>query len=47
METHGSLEPYQSWLKNAVRMRQLDDIARRLKRVEQKIISFPEGGNVE
>lgn len=41
------LEPYQSWLKNAVRMRQLDDMARRLKRVEQKIISFPEGGNVE
>ena len=41
------LEPYQSWLKNAVRMRQLDDMARRLKRLEQKFISFSEGGEVE
>lgn len=41
------LEPYQSWLKNAVRMRQLDDMARRLKRLEQKLISFSEGGKVE
>lgn len=39
------LEPYQSWLKNAVRMRQLDDMARRLRRLEQKLIS--EGGKVE
>lgn len=41
------LEPYQSWLKNAVRMRQLDDMARRLKKLEQKLISFSEGGKVE
>lgn len=41
------LEPYQSWLKNAVRMRQLDDMARRLKRLEQKFITFSEGGKVE
>lgn len=43
------LEPYQSWLKNAVRMRQLDDMARRLKKLEQKYIPFSdsEGGKVE
>ena len=41
------LEPYPSWLKNAVRMRQMDDMARRLKKVEQKVISFPEGEKVE
>lgn len=41
------LEPYQSWLKNAVRMRQLDDMARRLKKLEQKLDSFSEGGKVE
>lgn len=41
------LEPYTSWLKNAVRMRQLDDMARRLKKLEQKFISFSEGGKVE
>lgn len=41
------LEPYQSWLKNAVRMRQLDDMARRLKKLEQKFISFSDGGEVE
>lgn len=41
------LEPYQSWLKNAVRMRQLDDMARRLKKLEQKFNSFSEGGKVE
>jgi len=41
------LETYQSWLKNAVRMRQLDDMARRLKKLEQKQSALPEGGNVE
>ena len=41
------LETYQSWLKNAVRMRQLDDMARRLKKLEQKRIMFSEGGKVE
>jgi UDP-3-O-[3-hydroxymyristoyl] glucosamine N-acyltransferase len=41
------LESYQSWLKNAVRMRQLDDMARRLKRLEQKIAQLSEGGKLE
>lgn len=41
------LETYQSWLKNAVRMRQLDDMARRLKKLEQKLSMFSEGGKVE
>ena len=41
------LEPYQSWLKNAVRMRQLDDMARRLKKLEQKIAKHSEGGTIE
>lgn len=31
------IEAYSSWLKNAARMRQLDDMARRLKKLEQKI----------
>jgi UDP-3-O-[3-hydroxymyristoyl] glucosamine N-acyltransferase len=38
------LEPYASWLKNAVRMRQLDDLARRLKKLEQVLSSRSEGG---
>lgn len=38
------LEPYTSWLRNAVRMRQLDDMARRLKRLEQKLKKISEGG---
>lgn len=38
------LEPYASWLRNAVRMRQLDDMARRLKRLEQKLKKISEGG---
>jgi len=38
------LEAYASWLKNAVRMRQLDDMARRLKKLEQKISALSEGG---
>lgn len=41
------LETYQSWLRNAVRMRQLDDMARRLKRLEQKIAELSEGGSRE
>ncbi|OGI59160.1 MAG: UDP-3-O-(3-hydroxymyristoyl)glucosamine N-acyltransferase [Candidatus Muproteobacteria bacterium RBG_19FT_COMBO_61_10] len=41
------LEAYSSWLKNAVRMRQLDDMARRLKKLEQKIYALSEGGKVE
>ena len=41
------LETYQSWLKNAVRMRQLDGMARRLKKLEQKLSMFSEGGKVE
>lgn len=41
------LELYTSWLKNAVCLRQLDDMARRLKKLEQKFISFSEGGKVE
>ena len=41
------LETYQSWLKNAVRMRQLDDMARRLKKLEQKLMMLSEGGKVE
>jgi UDP-3-O-[3-hydroxymyristoyl] glucosamine N-acyltransferase len=41
------LETYQSWLKNAVRMRQLDEMARRLKRLEQKIAELSEGGSRE
>jgi UDP-3-O-[3-hydroxymyristoyl] glucosamine N-acyltransferase len=41
------LEPYQSWLRNAVRMRQLDDLARRLKKLEQLIATRSEGGKVE
>jgi UDP-3-O-[3-hydroxymyristoyl] glucosamine N-acyltransferase len=41
------LESYSSWLKNAVRMRQLDDMARRLKKLEQKLSVLSEGGKVE
>lgn len=41
------LESYSSWLKNAVRMRQLDDMARRLKKLEQKLSVISEGGNIE
>jgi len=41
------LETYSSWLKNAVRMRQLDDMARRLKKLEQKLSVHSEGGNIE
>jgi UDP-3-O-[3-hydroxymyristoyl] glucosamine N-acyltransferase len=41
------LETHQGWLKNAVRMRQLDDMARRLKKLEQKLSMFSEGGKVE
>ncbi len=41
------LETYQSWLKNAVRMRQLDDMARRLKKLEQKLSALSNGGTVE
>lgn len=37
------LEPYQDWLRNAVRMRQLDDLARRLKALEQRIAALSEG----
>jgi UDP-3-O-[3-hydroxymyristoyl] glucosamine N-acyltransferase len=41
------LETYSNWLKNAVRMRQLDDMARRLKKLEQKLSALSEGDNVE
>jgi UDP-3-O-[3-hydroxymyristoyl] glucosamine N-acyltransferase len=41
------LETYPNWLRNAVRMRQLDDMARRLKKLEQKLSALSEGGNVE
>ena len=41
------LEVHSSWLKNAVRIRQLDDMARRLKKLEQKIYALSEGGKVE
>ncbi len=41
------LETYQNWLKNAVRMRQLDDMARRLKKLEQKLSAISNGGTVE
>jgi len=41
------LESYSSWLKNAVRMRQLDEMARRLKKLEQKLSAISEGGNIE
>ncbi len=41
------LEAYSSWLKNAVRMRQLDDMARRLKKLEQQLSALSEGGKVE
>lgn len=41
------LETYQSWLKNAVRMRQLDDMARRLKALEKKITERSRGGTSE
>jgi UDP-3-O-[3-hydroxymyristoyl] glucosamine N-acyltransferase len=37
------LEPYHDWLRNAVRMRQLDDLARRLKALEQRIAALSEG----
>jgi len=37
------IEPYQDWLRNAVRMRQLDDLARRLKKLEQRIAALSEG----
>ena len=41
------LETYQSWLKNAVRMRQLDDMARRLKALEKKLTERSRGGTSE
>jgi len=41
------LEAYSSWLKNAVRMRHLDDMARRLKKLEQQLSALSEGGKVE
>jgi len=41
------LEPYQSWLRNAVRMRQLDDMARRLKIIEKQLLERTEGGKFE
>ena len=41
------LETYQSWLKNAVRMRQLDDMARRLRALEKKITERSRGGASE
>jgi len=41
------LESYSSWLKNAVRMRQLDEMARRLKKLEQQLSALSEGGKVE
>jgi UDP-3-O-[3-hydroxymyristoyl] glucosamine N-acyltransferase len=41
------LETYQSWLKNAVRMRQLDDMARRLRALEKKITERSRGGTSE
>jgi UDP-3-O-[3-hydroxymyristoyl] glucosamine N-acyltransferase len=41
------LETYSRWLKNAARMRQLDDMARRVKKLEQKLSEISGGGNVE
>jgi UDP-3-O-[3-hydroxymyristoyl] glucosamine N-acyltransferase len=41
------LETHESWLRNAVRMRQLDDMARRLRSLEQKVTKVSEGGNSE
>ncbi|HJW81346.1 MAG TPA: LpxD N-terminal domain-containing protein [Acidiferrobacterales bacterium] len=41
------LEAYSGWPRNAVRMRQLDDMARRLKKLEQKLSALSEGGKVE
>lgn len=38
------LEPHTRWLRNAVCMRQLDDMARRLKQREQKLKKISEGG---
>lgn len=38
-----SAEPVQQWRKNAARFRQLDDIVRRLRRLEQKTSQNPEG----
>ncbi len=38
------LEPYARWLKNAVRMRQLDEMARRLRALEQKIFDLQRKG---
>jgi UDP-3-O-[3-hydroxymyristoyl] glucosamine N-acyltransferase len=41
------IEPYQDWLRNAVRMRQLDDLARRFKKLEQRIARLSRGENIE
>lgn len=41
------IEPYSEWLRNAVRMRQLDEMAVRLKKLEQRITDLSEGGKVE
>jgi len=41
------LETYQNWLKNAVRMRQLDEMARRLKALEKMITKRSQGGTSE
>jgi len=41
------IEPYQSWLRNAVRMRQLDEMARRIKKLEEKLQASPKGGHFE
>jgi len=39
------LESYSSWLRNAVRMRQLDDMARRLKVLEKQLKKLSKGGD--
>jgi UDP-3-O-[3-hydroxymyristoyl] glucosamine N-acyltransferase len=41
------LDTYQNWLKNAVRMRQLDDMARRIRKLEHTISTLSGGGNIE
>jgi len=39
------LEPYADWLRNAVRMRQLDEMAQRLRALEKKLKKLSEGGD--
>ncbi len=39
------LESYSSWLRNAARMRQLDDMARRLKALEKQLKKLSKGGD--